>query len=377
VSNKFSLCIQGNAANESEWSGTAYYCGKALENYGDVQYFDIKPNASKLVKALWRLKQTLQGKSIFGYQYSKKELEQLNNQISDQYTSGTLISFNQLLPYSGHFEKLVYYIDCTLEELFNSPTYSIKLSEARKKELIEIEKKNYQKADAVMIMGSWLRDSLETSYGIEPKKIHHVLPGANMAQNSVLPKPLSKTLTIGFVAKDYKRKGLLYLVELAKQLQVLSIDVKLVLVGECPEEISQLPFVNYLGYIHKKKQPEKWIEFLQQCHFGALFSSDEALGISVLEFLAAGIPVMGYYHQGLKDTLIEGASVRAKLETPALVMALSIATVWNDEDNYDSMRKETTKASDYCTWNRASYTIYNTLKSEVYNQKERANVKED
>lgn len=360
--NKFSLCIQGNAANESEWSGTAYYCGKALQNFGDVQYLDIQPNASKLTKIFWRLNQIVQGKSMFGYQYSKKELEQLNNQISDQYTSGTLISFNQLLPYSGHYEKLVYYIDCTLEELFNSPTYSIKLSYARKKELIEIEKKNYQKAEAVFIMGSWLRDSLEKSYGIESKKIHHVLPGANMAQNSVLPKPLSKTLTIGFVAKDYKRKGLLYLVELAKQLQVLSIDVKLVLVGECPEDISQLPFVHYLGYIHKKKQPEKWLEFLQQCHFGALFSSDEALGISVLEFLAAGIPVMGYYHQGLKDTLIEGASVRANLGAKASEMALSIATVWSDEEIYDTMRKEAMKASNYCTWERAAQEITTHLK---------------
>lgn len=357
MSNKFSLCIQGNAANETEWSGTAYYCGKALKNHGEIQYFDVKPNASKLEKALWRLKQTLQGKSIFGYQYSKKELEQLNNQISDQYASGTLISFNQLLPYSGHFEKLVYYIDCTLEELFNSPSYSIKLSEARKKELIEIEKKNYQKADAIMIMGSWLRDSLEKSYGIESKKIHHVLPGANMAQNSVLPKPLSKTLTIGFVAKDYKRKGLLYLVELAKQLQVLSVDVKLVLVGECPEDISHLPFVHYLGYIHKKKQPEKWMAFLQQCHFGALFSSDEALGISVLEFLAAGIPVMGYYHQGLKDTLMEGASIRVGLDITALEMAKNIQTIWADKVLYDRMRTLASESSKECTWDRASQKI--------------------
>lgn len=357
MSTKINLCIQGNAANESEWSGTAYYCGKALETTTEVQYFDVKPSASKAKKIAWRMGQALKGKSIYGFQYSNKELQQLNAQIAAQYTEGILISFNQLLPFNAHYQKLVYYIDCTLLELFKSSSYKVQLSESRKKELLQIESKNYQNADAVFIMGSWLKDSLINDYKVNPNKIKHILPGANVLQSQWLEKPKGYCLNIGFVAKDYKRKGLYYLLAVAKQLIEKGIVVKLILVGECPEDIAALPYVDYLGYINKKQQIQQWNDFLSRCHFGALFSEEEALGISVLEFLAAGIPVMGFYHQGLKDTLVPGASLRIQPKEKAALCAEKIMDLWQDASKYDDFRKEAKKASEHCNWSRAATEI--------------------
>jgi glycosyltransferase involved in cell wall biosynthesis len=354
---RINLCIQGNAANESEWSGTAYYCGKALEKKTEIAFFNVQPTQSQFKKMWWRFVQFIQGKSLFGFQYSKQELKQLTQQINRQYESGTLISFNQLLPNDGEYDRLIYYIDCTLHELFQSSSYDIKLSDSRKKELLEIEKKNYQKADAIMVMGSWLKNSLTEFYGISQQKVHHVLPGANISTAKVFPSPQTSSLNIGFVAKDYKRKGLFYLLEVADNLKKLGIDVQLYLVGDCPEEVAQLEQVNYLGYINKKEQEDAWFAFLKQCHFGALFSSDEALGISVLEFLSAGIPVMGYYHQGLKDTLVEGASIRANLGLSAHAMAMSIYDVWHNQENYEQMRLMASKLNNMSSWDRAAEEI--------------------
>ena len=354
---RINLCIQGNAANESEWSGTAYYCGKALEKHTEIAFFNVQPTQSRFKKGLWRIVQFLQGKSFYGFQYSKQEVKQLTHQINRQYESGTLISFNQLLPNDGEYDRLIYYIDCTLHELFQSSSYEIKLSDSRKKELLEMEKKNYEKADAVIVMGSWLTTSLTEFYGISNHKVHHVLPGANISKAKVFPSPHPSSLNIGFVAKDYKRKGLQYLLEVADNLKELGIDVQLYLVGECPEEVAQLDHVNYLGYINKKEQEVAWFSFLQQCHFGALFSSDEALGISVLEFLSAGIPVMGYYHQGLKDTLVEGASIRASLGLSAHAMASNIYSVWSQQDRYLKMRSVAAELNNMSSWDRAAEEI--------------------
>jgi glycosyltransferase involved in cell wall biosynthesis len=354
---RINLCIQGNAANESEWSGTAYYCGKALEKKTEIAFFNVQPTQSQFKKMWWRFVQFLQGKSLFGFQYSKQELKQLTQQINRQYESGTLISFNQLLPNDGEYDGLIYYIDCTLHELFQSSSYDIKLSDSRKKELLEIEKKNYKKADAIMVMGSWLKNSLTEFYGISQHKVHHVLPGANISTAKVFPSPQTSSLNIGFVAKDYKRKGLYYLLEVAENLKNLGLDVQLYLVGDCPEEVAQLEQVNYLGYINKKEQEDAWFAFLKQCHFGALFSSDEALGISVLEFLSAGIPVMGYYHQGLKDTLVEGASIRVKLGAPANEIANNIYRVWSQKDQYLGMRSTAAEQKKMSSWSRAAEEI--------------------
>ena len=89
--------------------------------------------------------------------------------------------------------------------------------------------------------------------------------------------------------------------------------------------------VRFVGRIEKRDGSGAFLKFLRECDLGCLFSNNEALGISTLEFLRAGVPVAGFAHQGLADTLPPDAGFRFPLHTSVSAVADELEIYLHDE----------------------------------------------
>jgi glycosyltransferase involved in cell wall biosynthesis len=362
----------GDVLDINCWSSTPYFFYQAGTKIGgfsepwrlDLDYF-------KIYRLIWNLKQLILLKGKGGFQYSSYFLNKAEATIPSEYFSSQIISFNQVFPRATNVIKaggtIYYYIDFTLYNLFNEASYNITLSEEVKQKAMALEKENYEKAKAIVTMGSWVQDTLITHYHLPKEKVHTILPGANIT----LPENYTPTIKnsakngsikLGFVGKDWERKGLPVLIEIKKILESRGYSVTILVIGNCPAELINSGLVEYTGYINKQTDSEKFVKFISSCDIGCLFSSSEALGISTLEFLRVGVPVAGYYHQGLKDTLLEGASFRFNItDTPELI-ASAFEQYINDSARRYEMQKKACEYSTYVTWERCVNEWKNIIK---------------
>ena len=106
------------------------------------------------------------------------------------------------------------------------------------------------------------------------------------------------------------------------------------------------------GFIDKAREPRRFIDFLQGCDLGCLFSSREALGISTLEFLRVGVPVAGFAHEGMADTLLPGRSLRFASDAGAESVADTLAAALRDVDGFAAITRLAAQRAGECSWVR-------------------------
>lgn len=363
----------GDVLDLNCWSSIPYFFFQAGYEQGIVdEPWSLDLSQFSASRKWWNLKQLFLGKGKGGYQYSTSFLNKAERQIPGSYFSSHVISFNQLFPRASSVNmkggKMYYYIDITLADIFRQESYRIAISASMQNAALAQEKENYHKAEAIITMGKWVHESLKIDYEIDEKKIFQVLPGANidLPANFIfprLPEGAGKTrnLVLGFVGKDWERKGLLFVLEVQDELVRRGYRVKVKIVGNCPKELLDRAGIEYSGFIDKKKEVEKFIEVITSCDIGCLFSQSEALGISTLEFLHAGVPVAGFFHQGLKDTLIEGASLRFALSANARVVADELAKLILQPELLEQLKKNARRISPQLTWRRTAQEIQGIL----------------
>lgn len=122
--------------------------------------------------------------------------------------------------------------------------------------------------------------------------------------------------------------------------------------GNAPPEIAGRPGVEFVGFVDKRVERERFVQVVASCDLGCLFSSREALGISTLEFLRVGVPVAGFAIEGLVDTLPIDASLRFDLRCDALAIATNIREVYSDEHQVQRLNAAALKWSRKVTWDR-------------------------
>lgn len=370
MSTPVGVAAVGDVLDINCWSNIPFYfykAGKEKEFFNEpwslqMHQFDWK-------RKMWNAKQLLLGRGVGGFQYSSYFLSNAEKQISPSHFSSKVISFNQTFPRAKLIRKnggrIFYYIDTTLSDLFNEVEYDVHIPFSVKQKAIAQEKENYALADGVVIMGNWVRPSLINEYGVAETKIRQILPGANfdMPVGFAFRPPsagagLTRPLVLGFIGKDWKRKGLPLLLQVRDILAARGYKVMIKAIGNCPEELRESPGLHYTGFINKAHSTSDFIDFLCSCDLGCLFSKTEALGISTLEFLRAGVPVAGFYHQGLKDTLLPDASLRFDLDSSAEVIANQLETYILNRDHQLIMIGKAQEYSKYVTWERCVNEFY-------------------
>jgi len=164
-------------------------------------------------------------------------------------------------------------------------------------------------------MSRWAADSVVSDYGIDPAKVYVVPAGANLdeiqlAQLRPTPPPpppsAEQPLLLGFLGKDWQRKGGPFLLQLADALGEYGIPTLIRAIGPDPAQLPAHPALQPLGFINKQAHTARFVAELRSWHFGTLFSDAEAFGISNRECLRLGVPVLAHAVGGIASTLPDG-----------------------------------------------------------------------
>lgn len=272
-------------------------------------------------RRIWNLKQLALGRGVGGYQYSGAFLSGMESQVPRPLYKGLIISFNQVFPriqtVRSHGGEMICYIDATIKDLADNPSYGITISPWILSRALDQERNNYSGARYVVTRSSWIIPTLTDFYNVDRKKIIHILPGANITLAPGWENPaqtgrpgVDRDLVLGFVGKDWRRKGLPFLLRVRDELSRRGLRAVVKIIGNSDRELVKAPGALVTGFIDKHREMDTFVNAIATCDFGCLFSASEALGISTLEFLRVGVPVAGFCHQGLRDTLMKGASFR-------------------------------------------------------------------
>jgi glycosyltransferase involved in cell wall biosynthesis len=147
---------------------------------------------------------------------------------------------------------------------------------------------------------------------VELSKVHVVPAGANLEEallrslpTSLQPAPPSfaEPLRLGFLGKEWQRKGGPLLLQVAEVLSARGIPTVVRAIGPSAESLPAHPCLQPLGFLDKRHDTARFVAELRSWHFGTLFSDAEAFGISNRECLRLGVPVISHAVGGIPSTL--------------------------------------------------------------------------
>lgn len=313
------ICL-GNPNDINVASGTPYYIlkyGRELGLISDPIELDLPKN--KLRKYFWNVKQYLKNGKYGGYQYSEKFLNDFQIKFTEKAKKTSekifILSHHPSIPIYPWKKNLFvdFYIDATNKQIFESYGIGVNIDKRFQSEIILREKNAYEAAGSIFCMCKWAADSVIKDYGINPQKVHFIVGGPNINEDFLkkgikltCPKEPTKTnpLIIGFLGKDWARKGGKFTFEVVKHLNSLGIFTILRVMGKRNKDIPNSKLIEHLGYIDKNKDLNKFINEINSWHFSSLFSYSEASPRSNLESLRLGVPILSHNIGGISSTFI-------------------------------------------------------------------------
>lgn len=313
--NRQLLCC-GDTTDLATWSSTPYFLLKAGLQHQVLQGgLALKPHRLIWRRHLWNLGQWLKTGKAGGFQYSRVFSKALlaQAQLTPEQPQ-TLLSLFPLLPPAPWPPawSVAFYIDATTLQVFDSYGIGHRLAPAYRSRVLERERQAYNLAKAVICMGQWAADSVISHYGIDPARVHVVPGGANLDEAvlerlpaGLCPPPPSaeQPMRLGFLGKEWRRKGGPFLLEVAETLHRRGIPTVIRAVGPDPEQLPAHPALQPLGFLNKQADTARFVAELRSWHFGTLFSEAEAFGISNRECLRLGVPVIANNVGGIPSTL--------------------------------------------------------------------------
>jgi glycosyltransferase involved in cell wall biosynthesis len=315
----------------------------------------------RLPRLAWNLAQVLHGRRPRGFQYSATCRRRSLEQIPREWWATDVISFQQhfppVAPIKSAGGSLNLYIDATYQQLF--PAYGLdEMLPARVcAEAIEYERQVFEGADRIVASQPWTADSLLNDYRIPAQKCATILPAPNFIVHPGVAPPragragVDRPVVLGFIGKDWRRKGLRFQLAVAEELQRRGWQARVRAIGFKPDDLDFPcpPSLECLGFIDKARD---FGPFLHSCDLGCLFSEAEAAGIAMLEFLAAGIPVAGFAVNGLRYLLPPDAGFRFEKSAPAAEVSDRLDQWLKDESHQRELRENAARWSPLLTWDR-------------------------
>lgn len=359
-----SVTTIGDAGDINCWSGIPYHFSQAAQAVGFAAApWRVDMSRFARPRKIWNLQQLLLGRGRGGFQYSTAFARRALERIEPKLQAGRVVSFNQHFPPAeaviGHGGKLCLYLDATFPLLLDRYGLAEVLPKAVQAECLANERKNFAQAEWLVFFQRWSAESAIRDCGADPARVRVICPGANLTLsagwefNSRRERPSSsRPLVLGFIGKDWKRKGLPFLLEVRRQLVVAGVPTVIRCAGGVPDDLPADAGVESWGFIDKHRDSARFLEFLSGCDLGCLFSNAEASSIAVLEFLRAGIPVAGFVVDGMVDLFPPDAGFRFDPGTSAETVAAALWTTFSDEAAVDDLRATARAWSPLVTWER-------------------------
>lgn len=358
------LCAVGSVTDVSCWSGIPFHFWEESRRTGFATgACEVDLGKLRVPRLLWNAGRRLRGGETGGFQYSGWFLDRLEAQIPEDRWQSEIITFHQHFPrtrtVAAHGGSLNHYLDAPFAALVTGRGLDLKLPPDVVKDALELERENYAGSDRVILMARWAAEVMRAECGVAEEKMHVILPGANLnlPDDWEYPVPQGRAgkerpFTLGFVGKDWRRKGLPLLIEVNDNLQRRGWSTRVLVIGDAPPDLRSAPGVEFAGYLDKRTSNREFLERLSTCDVGCLFSDREALGISTLEFLRAGIPVAGFDHEGTADTIPPDAGFRLPRGLSAGAIADRFDEYLRDEARQADYRERSRRWSALVTWRR-------------------------
>lgn len=373
------LAVIGDANDPAAWSGIPYHFLNAAKARGLIQRgLDLQPKGVswRSTRLLWNLARIIRGDRAGGYQFSRGFLERLWRPHLTALEGSEVVNHFQLYAPSvvSLAERsritLVPYIDMTLTELFEDYALGARIGRRVAREALDLETAGYRAARKVITMSQRSADILEEKYAISRERVSVVVPGANLDETAVArcEKRFDRRRSefiVGYIGKDFVRKGLYRLARAVVLLRSEGARVRLRVIGHCPRDLRQADGVEATGFIDKRANPDGFVDALAQCALGCLPSHAEALGIALLEFLRLGIPVVGTRVGGIPDAVPDGAGVLVDADVDPRGLAHVIGALCADENAYATLRRGAANARPWASWERAALDFARALRDEV------------
>lgn len=359
-----SIAAVGDPGDINCWSGIPYHFGEAARGAGlKASPWRLKMGNFAWPRRLWNLRQGVSGRGLGGYQYSDAFLDRAEEAMAQAKWSGRIISFSQHFPRARSVAvrggSLAHYLDATFVSLCAPDGLVAGLSARVKEAACDLERENYAQSEHVVTMARWAADSVVKECGVPGEKVHTILPGANLflpEDHSFSTEPgqpgRDRPLVLGFVGKDWIRKGLPFLLQVRDILERMGAKAVVRCAGNCPGNLKRTAGLEYVGFIDKARDPRRFVEFLSGCDVGCLFSTHEPLGISTLEFLRAGVPVTGFCVEGIADTLPPDAGFRFEPTATTEEVAARLWQAFREPQTVAALRGAARRWSPYVTWQR-------------------------
>ena len=358
------VAATGDAGDINCWSGIPYHFAEAAAASGlQTRPWRLELGPMRIDRLAWNLREALLGRGMGGYQYSDAFLARAEAAIEPAQWRGLILSFNQHFPrgraVAERGARLVHYVDATFASFCRPGGLAEKLPRLVRERACALERENYAMSERVVTMARWAADSVVRDCGVAPSRVATILPGANLNLPAGYVFPTSggaesrkRTLRLGFVGKDWRRKGLPFLLQVRSELSRMGQPAVVRCAGVCPSELSREAGLDYVGFIDKASAPTRFLDFLAGCDVGCLFSEREPLGISTLEFLRAGVPVAGFMVEGVADTVPPDAGFRFEATATATEVAAVLCEAFRDEDGASRLRANARAWSPLVTWER-------------------------
>jgi glycosyltransferase involved in cell wall biosynthesis len=355
---KRALVAYGDANAVDTWSNIPFYFLQAGRRIGlFTAGVTLRPGRFRRRRMLWNALRPLTFNRPRGFMYSRAHLHALWADRRAPNGIGEYVSHIQSLPPRELVgEPVSYYIDATMRQYFDE--YERSMGRRIRAEALAREKEAYEAARFVVCMSRWCAADVKASYGIAPEKVRVILPGANIDDSSV-PAPVEwdgnlAPLRLGFIGIDWERKGGPVLLEAATRLQRMGHSVEVVVIGPDASELPKHPALRPMGFIHKGRDLDRFLEVVRSFHFGCLLSHAEALGISTLECLRLGVPVIASAVGGIVDTVPRGAGLLMPADGTSELLADELAAVLETPARYARMREAAREVAGFQSWDRAA-----------------------
>jgi glycosyltransferase involved in cell wall biosynthesis len=149
-----------------------------------------------------------------------------------------------------------------------------------------------------------------------------------------------KSLTLINVGSLLKNKNQIFLFEIIKILIKTNISVELILLGEGENRhqlesgIKKYRLENQIKLLGTVDNVE---DYLNKADMYVHSAISEAMGLTILEAMAAGLPVITLDGKGNRDLIEEGKNGYMIYEQNAELFAQTIIDLWNDKQKYREM----------------------------------------
>jgi glycosyltransferase involved in cell wall biosynthesis len=368
------LAAIGDVNSPRTWSGIPYHllqAGRAAGFLHEGLDLSVDSPSFRLRRAAWNASRFGLGfDRPGGFQYSEGFLEILWAPIRERVRGSVLINCFQLFAPSVVQDPSVakwFYIDMTLRQLFEDYGVGRRIGAGIREQALRREAEGFRAAEGVICHSGWAARSVAEHYGIDPRRVHVVVPGASLdiavyeawEQSAKGGKATAEgaPVRLVFVGRDWRRKGLDRLLQAYVLARKRGAGLSLRIIGcqpaALPEGLRQAPDVEWVGFVDKTRDAQRFLGLVAECDLGCHLSWAEAGGIAQREFHALGLGVLGTDVGGAPEHRFPDASIGVPADATPGAIADVLCDLACNPGRLAAMKSAAWERRREATWQRS------------------------